>query len=285
VTSASKCFADRLFDAVRQKDSVVVAGLDPHLDRLPGPEAGSIEQAAEQVVQFFGRLIELVAEHVVAVKPQAAFFEALGLPGWQAYQLLLTKAREHGLLVIGDIKRGDIGSTSAAYARAHLSDAAGQRSDAVTVNPYLGTDGIAPFVEVAAAEGGGLFVLVKTSNPSSAEFQDQIYQQVAAKVVEWGKGLVGQCGYSAVGAVVGATHPELTGQLRSLLPGVPILLPGYGAQGAGAEQLRGWFDDEGLGAVVPASRSLAFGWTDESDWEDAVAAAAIEMKQAINRVR
>ncbi len=270
---------------MREKNSAVVAGIDPHLDRLPGPPPSSIEEAAERVVLYFSRVIELVAEQVVAVKPQAAFFEALGTPGWLAYQQLIDYARQQGLLVIADVKRGDIGSTSAAYARAHLTDVAQQQADAVTINPYLGSDGIRPFVEVAAQEGGGLFVLVKTSNPSSAEFQDQIYQQVGRRVVEWGAELIGDCGYSAVGAVVGATQPQVTTELRSLLDRVPILLPGYGAQGADAEQLRGWFDPDGLGAVVPASRSLSFGWTDETRWEQQVASAASEMRQAINSVR
>lgn len=282
--TATSNFADRLFAAVDAKQSVVVAGLDPHLDRLPGPPT------AETVVDFFGRLIACVAPHVVAVKPQAAFFEALGVAGWRAYAELVSRARAEGLLVIGDVKRGDIGSTSAAYARAHLGPGP-LRSDAVTVNPYLGSDGVRPFVDSAREAGGGLFVLVKTSNPSSSEIQDRLvdqaplYEQVGRLVVGWGRELVGACGYSAVGAVVGATHPDVAARMRAVLAGVPVLLPGYGAQGATAEDLRGWFDARGHGGVVPASRSLAFCWEDPDDWEGAVEAAAVEMKRALNAVR
>lgn len=283
-------FADRLTETILAREAPVVVGLDPDLGRLPPcvlperpgepGEPGEPEDpaaAARAIGEFNRAIIDAVYDLVPAVKPQIAFYERLGLDGLEAYAATVEHARHRGLLVIGDVKRGDIGSTAAAYAEGHLGDRPletsrpGLVADAVTVNPYLGSDGVAPFIEHASRHGRGLFVLVKTSNPSSGELQDlavagegghrTLYEVVASLVARWGTGAgIGASGYSPVGAVVGATYPDHARRLRRLMPHAIFLVPGYGAQGAGADDVVPCFDGRGLGAVVSASRSVLYAW-------------------------
>jgi orotidine-5'-phosphate decarboxylase len=289
-------FADRLLEAIERKQSHVVVGLDPDVASLPPsltqgrlPEGGAA--AAPEVVascyrEFLYGLIDAVAADAVAVKPQIAYFEALGGVGYALYEEVVARAQAAGLLVIADVKRGDIGSTAEAYAKAHL-DVAG--ADAVTVNPYFGTDGLEPFFMRAREAGKGLFVLVKTSNPSSAEMQDlqvaggmTVFEHVADLVNGWGKGTEGTRGYRSVGAVVGGTHPSQGAALRRRMPGVPLLIPGYGAQGAKAEDLRPMFDESGTGAVVNSARAILYAYRKrEGHWLDAAQAETRDMKAAL----
>ena len=289
-----KHFADRLFEAVQAKSSCVVVGLDPRITQLP-PElksraAASREAAADAIVEFNRRILDAVAPCAVAVKPQVAFYEILGWHGFKAFEETIRLAQERGLLVIADMKRGDIGSTAEAYAYAALEELG---ADSVTVNAYLGSDGVTPFSK-RSDKGKGLFILVKTSNPSSVELQDQdaggrkVYQHMADLVTGWGADCVGESGYSAVGAVVGATFPEELRALRERMPHTPLLLPGYGAQGAGAEDCKPAFDNRGLGAVVNSSRGIIFAYektANSSQWEAAVQQAARHMQEDLERVR
>jgi orotidine-5'-phosphate decarboxylase len=289
-------FADRLFEAVERKGSHVVVGLDPDYHLLPGQVremfprsryASDEEMMAACFRRFLYELLERLVGEAVAVKPQAAYFEALGAPGYDLYLNVIGRAKELGYLVIADVKRGDIGSTAEAYARAHLEVAG---ADAVTVNPYLGTDGLEPFFERARSGGKGVFVLVKTSNPSSVDIQDlqlesglPVYRQVAELVNRWGEGTEGARGYRAVGAVVGATHPREGAELREVLRGVPLLVPGYGAQGATADDLGAFFDSSGLGAVVNSARAILYAYRKHGDvsWQEASEREAREMKAAL----
>lgn len=280
----------KLIDQIKLKNAPVVVGLDPNLDFVPDYllkeslrthdvnmyGADELEIAAEAVWDFNKEIIDAVYDLVPAVKPQSAMYEQFGVPGMITYWKTVTYAKEKGLIVIGDVKRGDIGSTSKAYAVGHLGsitiegmEVSAFDEDFATVNPYLGTDGIKPFVDVCNTNDKGIFVLVKTSNPSSGEFQDvitesgkRVYELVAEKVVEWGNdSMDGR--YSNVGAVVGATYPEQGRALRKLMPNTFILAPGYGAQGASAEDLSGFFDEDGLGAIVNSSRGIIAAYTKE----------------------
>jgi len=294
-------FADALLDACRRKRSQVVVGLDPRVDRLPAelrPDA-TCEGRAQCVESFNRGVIDAVADIAAAVKLQIAFYEQLGCAGMAAYAATIRCARERGLIVIGDIKRGDIAGTASAYAAAHLGGSAAISADfvvdAVTVNPYLGSDGVRPFVDAAAATGRGLFVLVKTSNPSAVELQDLscggalLHEHVAALVEVWGAPHTGAGGYSPVGAVVGATFPDDLARLRALIPHTLLLVPGYGAQGGGIDDVLPAFDAAGEGAVVNSSRGIIFAWRHgphagrhgEGAWRDAVRAAAAEMRDAL----
>lgn len=278
-------FADRLVDAIRRKKSRIVVGLDPRVESLP-PGIGGI-------LEFNREILQLVKEHAVAVKPQIAFYEKLGPPGLEAYAETCRLARAEGVLVIGDVKRGDVPETARAYAEAHFVAFA---ADAVTVNPFFGADGIEPFVEAARKSGGGIFVLVKTSNPSSKEIQDldvggkPLHLLLAEKTFAWGESYKGASGYSSVGAVVGATHPEEARRIRSAMPNRFFLVPGYGAQGGTAANVVACFEGNGLGAVVNASRSILFAWERKpyserfgaARWREAVAEAARTMKDEIN---
>lgn len=293
-------FADRLAGAVAAKKSCVVVGLDPRPGQLPPelrPAPGALrENVAERFRIFNRRVIEAVAPFAVAVKPQVAFYEALGPAGLAAYEDATAYAREKGLLVIGDVKRGDIGSTAQAYAEAHLGPGG---ADGVTVNPYLGEDGLLPFVETARKNGRGLFVLVKTSNPSAAQLQDleadgePVYVHVGTLVDRLGAGDVGESGYSLVGAVVGATQAASAERLRSLMPRSVFLVPGYGAQGGSAADCAPCFNPDGLGAVVNSSRGIIFAWESSpwkerfgpERWTEAVAAAASQMREELEAVR
>ncbi len=293
-----KPFADRLADAILSKKSRVVVGIDPRLENLPKPfeddTRKDVESASKAVLEWAGEIIEAVKDHAVAVKPQIAFFEQLGPFGIATYYALCKYARQQGILVIGDVKRGDVPDTAKAYADAHFR---AFEADALTVNPYLGSDSMQPFLEQAKKYNGGLFVLVKTSNPGSGDIQDlkvdgrPLYHIVAEKVAGWGRELMGACGYSSVGAVVGATHKDQAAELRKLVPTVPFLVPGYGAQGATAADIKVSFDAKGLGAVVNASRSVIFAHEKEpykskykpDDWAKAVTDAAVAMKTDINQ--
>jgi orotidine-5'-phosphate decarboxylase len=302
-------FADRLIAAVREKKSHVVVGLDPRWQALP-PQLKTLAtrnndlgpQAAALAFYQFGRaIIDSVHDISVAVKPQLAFYEQYGPWGMHALVQTVEYAREQGLLVIADAKRGDIGSTAVAYAQAYLGGIATSdeptwslQADAVTVNAYLGSDGIEPFINAGAVSGGGLFVLVKTSNKSSGELQDQlidgepVYARMARMVNGWGESLVGKEGYSSVGAVVGATYPQEAAQLRRLMPRALFLVPGYGAQGGSAQDVLPAFNPDGLGAVVNSSRGIIFAYQQDSQfgadkYADAARAAAIRMRDDINQ--
>ena len=287
-------FADRLIASVRKKSSCLVVGLDPCLERLPGElkvgASASRAAAADALLAFNVQVLEATADYIAAVKPQVAFYERLGWEGFRAFERTVRTAQEMGLPVIADMKRGDIGSTAAAYAQACFEEIG---ADAVTVNAYLGSDGVRPFLEYVSA-GKGIYVLVKTSNPSSRELQDRdaggakVYERMAELVAEWGADSIGESGYSAVGAVVGATYPEEVARLRGLMPGTPLLLPGYGAQGASAEDCRPAFDAGGLGAVVNSSRGIIFAYEKAAPgvrWQDAVRAAACRAREDLEAVR
>jgi orotidine-5'-phosphate decarboxylase len=266
-------FSDRLADAVERKRSQLVVGIDPVAAQLPD-ELQAVETA--QAFRRFGfGIVDAVAEHAVAVKPQSAFFEAAGADGVRVFGELCAYARAAGVLVIADAKRGDIGSTARAYAEAFIPLA-----DAVTVNPYLGRDSLEPFVDACRREGAGIFCLVKTSNPGSADVQEAaladgrpLWQHVAGLVRELGEELVGECGLSSVGAVVGATFPEQVAEARALLPQTPLLLPGVGAQGGKPADLAAAFSSGPASALVSASRSVIYA-SRGPDWRDAAAAEA-----------
>ncbi|HEY5466957.1 MAG TPA: orotidine-5'-phosphate decarboxylase [Clostridia bacterium] len=272
-------FADRLIDAVARLDNPTVLGLDPMLEYIPDDllaqaAAGSptpAGAAAKAIFAFNRRLIDAVADIIPAVKLQSAYYELYGHHGVEAFALTAEYAQSRGLLAIADCKRNDIGSTAEAYATAYLGrtrfpegfSTAMFDMDAITVNPYLGIDGVEPFVRLCEQEGKGIFILVRTSNPSAVDFQDlhldsgeSLYERVADRVTVWGRGLVGRSGYSSVGAVVGATWPDQAMHLRERMPGVLFLVPGYGTQGATAADVCASFDADGRGAIVNASRSL-----------------------------
>lgn len=287
-------FADRLTEAVLRKKNPSVVGLDPDLTRLPlefaaahDPQARRAEKAAA-VADFLCRLIDVVAPLVPAVKPQSAYFEALGADGALAWERVVRHAREAQLLVIGDVKRGDIGSTAAAYATAFLEGSGPEDEahlcDAITLNPYLGSDALQPFLDACARRDRGVFVLVRTSNPSSAEFQScgepSLSERVADAVAQWGEQLVGEQGLSSVGAVVGATHPQVLSQMRARMPRALFLLPGYGAQGGTAAGLGAAFTQGLRGAIVNSSRGILYAARkDESErWEDATLRATRSMQ-------
>jgi orotidine-5'-phosphate decarboxylase len=293
-------FADRLAQAVTSRQSALVVGLDPVLERLPeevralGRAASDDprEQAARAIEAFDAAVIEAVAPFACAVKPQIAFYEQWGPAGLAAFERALAAARAAGLLVIADVKRGDIGSTAAAYARAHLAPSPDRTpADAATVNPYLGTDSLTPFLEQVDQAGAGLFVLVRTSNPSASELQDlpvngrPLHEHVADLVVRWGEERVGRCGYSSVGAVVGATAPRELARLRACMPRAWLLLPGVGAQGATADDVASAFDERGLGAVINSSRGILYAFSDPArdDWRPPIAAAARRLRDELAR--
>jgi orotidine-5'-phosphate decarboxylase len=277
-------FADRLADASQQKHSVAILGVDPQLDTSTTPGIPS----GYTLTQFCCETIEACAPWIVAIKPQLAFFEARGVGGLQAFVEVLRTARRLGLLTIADAKRGDIGSTSAAYAEAFLGDG-DFASDAVTVNPYQGADATMPFV-ARVPKGRGVFVLVKTSNPASGEFQDlpspdrMLWEKIAERVEGWGSDFVGTSGLSSVGAVVGATYPAHLKRARELMPHATILVPGYGAQGAAARDAVAAARADGLGAIVSASRSVMYAYlkAHEKKPPQAAADAIASMCSALN---
>lgn len=267
---------NKLLEKIEKLEAPIVAGLDPMLDYIPehilkkaySEKGENLEGAAEAVWQYNKGIIDATYDLIPAVKPQIAMYEQFGIDGLIAFKKTVDYCKEKGLVVIGDIKRGDIGSTSAAYAIGHLGKVTlggktfrGFDEDFVTLNPYMGADAINPFLDVCKEEKKGLFILVKTSNPSSGDFQDQLvggrplYELVGKKVAEWGEQHMGST-YSYVGAVVGATYPEMGKVLRELMPKTLILVPGYGAQGGKAEDLVHYFNQDGLGAIVNSSRGI-----------------------------
>jgi len=262
-------FTDQLAAAVRRLASPVVVGLDPRWEQLPdafrASGADSLVARAHAYQAFCGGVVDVVASLVPAVKVQAAFFEELGAAGMAAMAAVIDHAHQRGLLVIVDGKRNDIGSTAEAYARGYLGrDASAWHADALTVSPYLGDDGLAPFVDVAAERGAGVFVLVKTSNPGGAMLQDlvsgdtTVYRHVAEYVEALATNTAGTCGYGIIGAVVGATYPEQLAELRAAMPHTWFLVPGYGSQGGTAADVAAGFDAAGLGAIVNNSRGIIF---------------------------
>jgi orotidine-5'-phosphate decarboxylase len=267
---------NKLISNIRKTNAPIVVGLDPMLNYIPEhiqkkafAEFGeTLEGAAEAIWQYNKGIVDATYDLIPAVKPQIAMYEQFGIPGLVAYKKTVDYCKSKDLVVIGDIKRGDIGSTSAAYAVGHLGHVqvgsrkyAGFDEDFATVNPYLGSDGVKPFMDVCKEEKKGIFVLVKTSNPSSGEFQDRVidgrplYELVGEKVAQWGDELMGD-GYSYVGAVVGATYPEMGKILRKIMPKTFILVPGYGAQGGKGADLVHFFNEDGLGAIVNSSRGI-----------------------------
>ena len=267
-------FADRLVEAIRKKASPCVVGLDPRLDLMPefvksGRGALSRANICSIISDFHETVLDAVAELVPVVKPQLAFYEQYGLGGLEAYENTVNAARQRRLLVIADGKRNDISSTAEAYASAFLSDSAFY-SDAMTVTPYLGRDSLEPFVKACTQHAKGLFVVLKTSNPGSRDFQDQplaatgkpLYETIAGAINDLGQNLMGESGYSLVGAVVGATFPEEGRKLRALMPHAIILVPGYGAQGGSAQSAAACFHENGLGAVVSSSRGITYAHSD-----------------------
>ena len=275
---------NKLVDKIQKTHAPIVVGLDPMLNYVPEhvqkaafAEYGeTLEGAAEAIWQFNKEIIDKTFDLIPAVKPQIAMYEQFGIPGMIAYEKTVSYAQEKDLVVIGDIKRGDIGSTSAAYAVGHLGKVkvrnntfSGFHEDFATVNPYLGSDGIKPFIDVCKEEKKGLFILVKTSNPSSGEFQDQLidgkplYELVGEKVAAWGEEHMGDK-YSYIGAVVGATYPEMGKVLRKVMPKSFILVPGYGAQGGQGKDLVHFFDEDGLGAIVNSSRGIIAAYKQEA---------------------
>jgi orotidine-5'-phosphate decarboxylase len=293
---ATTVFADRLAEAVEQKRSQLVVGLDPRLDLLPLELRGDAHvgrpAAAEATARFCCGIVDAVAPYVVAVKPQLAFFEVLGSDGIAAFERVVGYARSAGLLVIVDGKRGDIGSTARAYADAYLEppgEGRGPLADALTVNTYLGRDSLEPFVASCRRGGGGLFCLVKTSNAGSVDVQElalsdgrPLWHQVALLVQELGEELVGECGLSGVGAVVGATYPRAIGEARRLLPQAILLLPGVGAQGATPADIARAFTSGPASALVTASRSVIYAFRDaDDDWRAAAAAEAARLSREV----
>lgn len=295
-------FIDRLALAVQQRGNSVLVGLDPRYDQLPpalrSAAASDSAGQARAVGEFCRAVVDVVAPLVAAVKPQAAFFEQLGVPGMQALAEVIQHASARKLLVILDAKRNDIGSTAQAYADAYLGRGGSTwGADALTVSPYLGPDSLDPFVEVAQARGGGVFVLVKTSNPGGGRFQDltssgrPLYRHVAEVVEELATRTAGRCGYGAVGAVVGATYPKELAELRAAMPHAWFLIPGYGSQGATAQDVAAGFDCRGLGAIVNSSRAIIFAYEDcrfahlgPQRWQEAIEAATRAMIQELKEV-
>jgi orotidine-5'-phosphate decarboxylase len=288
-------FPDRLIEAIRFKRSCVVVGLDPHPELMPAPFRRGLRlgprRAARSILEFNKIVIDIVAPYAVAVKPQIAFYEVFGAEGISIFISSCSYAQAKGLLVIADVKRGDIGETSRAYARAYFGGSQLQ-VDAVTLNPYFGYDGVEPFISAARDTGGGVFILVKTTNPSSVQIQDlrvkggRLYEVIARYISRWGRGLSGGSGYSCVGAVVAATYPVQAGLIRAILKRSFLLVPGYGAQGGKAQDLRHYFNPDGLGALISASRSILFAYRDKRgvSWEKAVQTAALRMRDEINQI-
>ena len=297
---------NQLIANIKKTGAPIVVGLDPMLKYIPEhiqkkafAEFGeTLEGAAEAIWQFNKEIVDKTYDLIPAVKPQIAMYEQFGIPGLVAFKKTVDYCKSKGLVVIGDIKRGDIGSTSSAYAVGHIGKVqVGSKTyapfdeDFVTVNPYLGSDGVKPFMDVCKEEKKGIFVLVKTSNLSSGELQDRslegrpLYAAMGEMCEKWGEDLPGVYGYSGVGAVVGATYPEQLRYLRDVLPTTFFLIPGYGAQGAGAKDIAGAFDKNGLGGIVNSSRGIMCAYQkekcDEHDYAEAARREAIRMRNEI----
>ena len=300
---------DLLVKKIKEKQNPSVAGLDPVIDYVPqhvrekayAQYGKTLKGACEAIWEFNKGLIDALYDVVPAVKPQSAFYEMYGLHGEEVLHRTIEYAKEKGLYIILDVKRNDIGSTAAAYSKAYLGkvDIDGVEAepcpvDCVTVNPYLGTDGVKPFVDDCKAYDKAIFALVKTSNPSSGELQDMlsdgkaIYEHVAELVNKWNADTIGESGYGAVGAVVGATYPEQAKILRSIMKQSYFLVPGYGAQGGNAKDVKNSFNDDGLGAIVNSSRGIMCAYKKQNmpgeAFADAARAEAIRMKEELNSI-
>ena len=301
---------DRLIEKIKETKNPTVMGLDPRYEMLPEcvrtKYGTSLEEVSKAIVEYNKALIDETFDIIPAIKPQIAFYEMFGIPGMIAFEETCKYAKEKGMVVIADIKRGDIGSTAAGYSNAYLGKTKiGEKEesifdvDFITVNPYMGTDCVKPFVDDCKKYDKGLFILVKTSNPSSGELQDlkletgdEVYANVAKLVEKWGEDLRGKYGYSSVAAVVGATYPEQLKQIRKIAPHTYFLIPGYGAQGGKAEDIALGFDENGLGGIVNASRSLMCAYKsdrwknqfEEKDYAKATRAEAIRMRDELNSV-
>ena len=299
---------NKLVEQIKKTNAPIVVGLDPTLKMIPehimkaaiAEHGETLEAAGEAIWQFNKAIVDAVYDLIPAVKPQIAMYEQFGIPGLVAFKRTVDYCKEKGLVVIGDIKRGDIGSTSEAYAVGHLGKVTiggktcyGFDEDFVTVNPYLGSDGVNPFIKICKEEKKGLFILVKTSNPSSGEFQDQmigektLYQMVGEKVAQWGEDCMGD-DYSYIGAVVGATYPEVGKIMRKVMPKTYILVPGYGAQGGKGKDLAHFFNEDGLGAIINSSRGIIAAYQQEAyakfgaeNFADASRQAVIDMREDI----
>ena len=296
----------KLIKGIKEKNAPIVVGLDPQLGFLPedilarayDEKGRTLEAVADAVFEFNKGIVDATYDLIPAVKPQIAMYEQFGIPGLMAYKKTVDYCKSKGLVVIGDIKRGDIGSTSEAYAIGHIGsvDLGGEKvypfdEDIVTVNPYLGSDGVKPFIKVCNENDRGIFVLVKTSNPSSGEFQDRVvdgrplYELVGEMVNSWGLDSM-DGDYSNVGAVVGATYPEMGKILRDIMPKAYILVPGYGAQGGKGKDLVHFFNSDGLGAIVNSSRGIIAAYKQEKyagmDYKDAARAAVVDMIEDIS---
>lgn len=310
-----KNFADRLIEAIKKKGNPICVGLDPRLDKIPDSikrkalnqkDKSPTTMAVDAILEFNKGIIDAVADIVPVVKPQIAFYEIYGHNGIWCYEQTLKYAQDKGLITIADAKRNDIGSTAEAYAQAYLGEVAMFENeneviqpifdaDSLTVNPYLGWDGIKPFIDECHKYGKGIFVLVKTSNKSSGDLQDlemkngkSVYEIMGGLVDSWGADDVGESGYNSVGAVVGATYPEQARKLRKIMPQTIFLVPGYGAQGGSAVDVRPCFNKDGLGAIVNNSRGITFAYEKQGLMADAYAEAArtavMEMKKDLEGV-
>lgn len=301
---------NKLIEKIVKLEAPIVVGLDPMLSYIPkhlldkaySEKGENLQGVTEAIWQYNKGIVDAIYDLVPAVKPQIAMYEQFGIEGLIVYNKTIDYCREKGLVVIGDVKRGDIGSTSVAYAIGHLgkvkvgdNEYRGFDEDFITVNPYLGSDGVIPFIDVCKEEDKGLFILVKTSNPSSGEFQDRLidgkplYEHVGKKVAEWGELHTG-ASYSYIGAVVGATYPEIGKVLRKLMPKTFILVPGYGAQGGKGEDLIHYFNKDGLGAIVNSSRGIIAAYKQkeyerfgEGSYADASRQAVLDMKADIKK--
>ncbi len=302
-------FADRLLDAVALKGTPLVVGLDPVYAKLPAAitqqrqlnDGDDVESAIDAILEFSTRVLKVIAQHVAVVKINSAFFENYLWEGFEAYYSIVQEAAAHGLIVIGDVKRGDIGNTSMYYANGTLADPEFSSMDdlvgpdAVTVSGYMGQDSVAPFLHVASEYGKGVFALVRTSNPAAAEIQDvqladgqPLYMHVGKLVEKWGSGLIGSRGYSALGAVVGATNPQQLADLRAALPATLFLVPGLGSQGGTAQDCAKAFKSDGTGAIINASRSIIYAYGEKTykdlppaSWEKAIELSVLETKRQI----
>ena len=301
---------DRLINKIKETNNPTVIGLDPRYELLPKcvleKYPDTLEGVSQAIVEYNKALIDETYDVIPAVKPQIAFYEMFGIPGIKAFEETCKYAKQKEMLVIADIKRGDIGSTAQGYSNAYLGKTKiGEKEesifdvDFVTVNPYMGTDCVKPFIEDCKKYDKGIFILVKTSNPSSGELQDlklengeEVYLKVAKLVEEWGKELRGEYGYSSIAAVVGATYPKQLKEIREIAPHTYFLIPGYGAQGGKAEDIALGFDKNGLGGIVNASRSLMCAyksefWKDkfaEKDYAKATRAEALRMKEELGGI-
>lgn len=305
-----KNIIDVLIDKIKETENPTVMGLDPRYEMLPkcvtSKYPQTLEGVAEAIVEYNKALIDATCDIIPAIKPQIAFYEMYGIPGMQAFKETCEYAKQKGMIVIADIKRGDIGSTAQGYSNAYLGktkigdvEQSVYDIDFVTVNPYMGTDCVKPFIDDCKKYNKGLFILVKTSNPSSGELQDlnldsgeEVYTRVAKLVERWGEELRGEYNYSSIAAVVGATYPEQLKQIRKIAPHTYFLIPGYGAQGGKASDIALGFDENGLGGIVNASRSLMCAyksdkWKDqfeEKDYAQATRSEAIRMRDELNSV-